>query len=321
MRPLRFIPPHSIVEVSIRTVHGRLLLRPGRPTNEAILGILGQAQARHGMVVHYVVVMSNHIHLLLCPRDAHQLARFMCFVNSNVAREVGRIVGWRERFWSGRYHAIVVSDEAEAQLGRLRYLLSQAVKEGLVAHPFEWPGVSSARALAEGDQLAGTWIDRVGLYRARQRSKPDDPPIDAADFTTVIPVEIEPLPCLGHLAVDAQRRWVRELIAEIAASAAALTAELRRGVLGVKAILRRHPHSAPEVSHSPAPLFHAFRVEVKRRLREAYGVFVAAYREAAARVRSGLDLKIAAFPEGCFPPTGAFIGHPRRCFQVPGTWG
>jgi hypothetical protein len=92
-RSLRHVPaPGTLVEVTTRTVHGRLLLKPTPPINQAILGVLGRAQRLYGMVVHLVVVLSNHYHLLVAPTDAKQLAEFMGFVNSNIAREVGRLV-------------------------------------------------------------------------------------------------------------------------------------------------------------------------------------------------------------------------------------
>ena len=51
---------------------------------------------------------------------------------------------------------------------------------------------------------------------------------------------------------------------------------------------------------SPAPLFHAATRRIRERLREAYALFVAAFREAAERLRAGeVDV---AFPSGSFPP-------------------
>jgi hypothetical protein len=46
-RPLRFVPPNSIVEVTTRTMQGRLLLRPSPELTEIILGIIGKAQNMH----------------------------------------------------------------------------------------------------------------------------------------------------------------------------------------------------------------------------------------------------------------------------------
>ena len=94
-RPLRFVPEQSIVEVTTRTLQGRLLLKPSPELNELILGIVGKAQALYGMAIHAFAFLSTHAHFLLSPTDAGQLAVFMQFINANVAKEVGRLHCWR----------------------------------------------------------------------------------------------------------------------------------------------------------------------------------------------------------------------------------
>ncbi len=42
-RPLRHIQPNSTLEITTRTIQGRLLLRPSKELNRFILGILGRA--------------------------------------------------------------------------------------------------------------------------------------------------------------------------------------------------------------------------------------------------------------------------------------
>ncbi len=118
-RPLRFIPPDSLVEVTSRTVHGRFLLRPSRELNTIVYGILGRAARRYRVRICAFVYLSNHAHLLLEPANAYELAGFMAYVNGNLAKEAGRLHRWRERFWGRRYRAIVVSDDEEDQVGLL----------------------------------------------------------------------------------------------------------------------------------------------------------------------------------------------------------
>jgi hypothetical protein len=93
----------------------------------------------------------------------------MDYVAGNHAREIGRLHGWREKFWARRHQAILVSHEEEAQVGRLAYLLGNAIKEGLLERPHHWPGVHCARALCHGTELEGTWFDRTAQYEARRR--------------------------------------------------------------------------------------------------------------------------------------------------------
>ena len=116
------------------------------------------------------LLRSTHAHFLLSPSSAGQIAKFMQFVNANVAKEAGRLHLWRERLWSRRYRSIVVADERAAH-ARLRYILAHGAKEGLVWTPGAWPGPNCIAALTVGEMLRGTWFDRSAEYLARQRGQ------------------------------------------------------------------------------------------------------------------------------------------------------
>jgi hypothetical protein len=68
----------------------------------------------------------------------------------------------------------------------------------------------------------------------------------------------------------------------------------------------QEPHAAPErLKKSPAPRFHAASRKIRRELYESYRHFLAAFREAAARLRAGeLDV---GFPAGSFPPAAPWV--------------
>jgi hypothetical protein len=87
---------------------------------------------------------------LLTVDDARQLADFVGYLNSNLAREIAHKTGWTDKIWSRRYEAIQVSSEKEAQAKRLKYILAHGAKEGLVARPQEWPGVHCVGPLLAG---------------------------------------------------------------------------------------------------------------------------------------------------------------------------
>ena len=80
----------ALVEVTLRTIQSRLLLRPGPVVNEIILGVLGRAQRLYGVRCCSVVFLSNHFHCLLLVDDALQLSRFMQHVDGNLSSEIGR---------------------------------------------------------------------------------------------------------------------------------------------------------------------------------------------------------------------------------------
>lgn len=303
-RRLRFVAqPGTLVETTCRTLQGRMLLRPGQRTlNDMIVGTLAIAKARYGVEVVCAVVMSNHFHLLLKVQDARQLARFQGFVNSKLAREIGRSLGWREKVWGRRYSAIAVSDEPAAQVARLRYLLSHGVKENLVARCTDWPGVHAAESLVSGRPLEGFWFDRTAEFKARRRGE------DCGVYSHATPqtLAFERLPCWAELEEAEYQSRVAGLIAEIE-DQARLERELQ-GIepLGVEAIVEQDPQAKPSrVARSPAPLIHAASRGLRMAFRQAYLLFKEAYRSASEKLRSGN--RLAKFPEGCFPPALAFV--------------
>jgi hypothetical protein len=112
-------------------------------------------------------------------------------------------------------------------------------------------------------------------------------------------VILTPLPCWAHLDPSAYRGRIAALIRGIVEDGRQERAG--RPVLGKRAILAQHPHDKPLHSdRSPAPLVHAATRAMRRMLRAAYFEFVAAFREAAGKLRCGN--RLVRFPEGAFPP-------------------
>jgi hypothetical protein len=301
-RPLRFIPPDSVVEITCRTVQGRLLLKPSRELNDLLLGVLGRSQALYPEVrLHAFVFASNHVHLLLTVPDARSLASFMNHFSSNVAREAGRLYKWNEKFWGRRYRAIVVADEP-SQVGRLRYILAHGAKERLVARPDEWPGASSLRALTTAAGISGTWVDRVREAYAHRAKLVADPRTYSSRYT----VQLSPLPCWQALSPRERRRECRALVAEIERELAGERGKRAR-VLGPAGVLAQHPHRRPRMlKKRPAPLVHAATVAARDSFRSAYRAFVDAFRAAAEQLKT--TGATAGFPAWSFPPRLPFRG-------------
>ena len=297
-RPLRFIPPNSLVEITTRTMQGRLLLRPSRELTDILLGVIGKAQHLYEMTIHAFVVMSNHAHFLVSPSSAQKLAAFMQFVNANIAKEAARLHDWPERFWSRRYRAICVVDEQAAH-ARMRYILAHGAKECLVATAGAWPGPQCIAALTHGDLLRGTWFDRSAECRARAAGKDIKP----GEFATSYEVKLTPLPCLLDLGHDQRQAHYRRVVGEIDAAAAATNKAKGRTPLGVQAILDQDPHHRPSSpDRSPAPLVHAHDSEKGAEYLAAYREFVANFRAGVANLVAKSRALTELFPDWAFPP-------------------
>ena len=290
------------MEITQRTLQGRLLLRPTPELCRIVNGILGRAQQLFDMTIHAFIFLSNHYHLILSPKDARQQANFMGYLSSNLAREVGRLADWHEKVWGRRYAHVPITEEPEAQIERLRYVLAQGVKEGLVAQALDWPGASSLPALLDGSMICdGLWYDRTTSYRA-QRAGLDLGPDDWIQSETVV---LTPLPALAHLSAEHYAAAILRMVTEIEQAAA----EGRpREPLGPAALAAQHPHTAmPQRTRTPIPLVHAASVQAWKAFKTAYRAFLVAYRYASAQLRAGV--RGIAFPEGSFPPPLPFVNH------------
>jgi len=302
-RHLRFVPEGgALVEVTCRTIQGRPLLRPSQQLNDIVLGVLGRAQERYPVEIVSFTFLSSHYHLLLWVRDARQLAEFAGYLNGNLARKVKHLTGWADKIWARRYQAILVSNEEAAQVDRLTYILANGVKENLVARVEDWPGVHSAHALLTGEPVEGIWYDRTLARSLRLRRKTPEP----GQIEIPQTVALSQLPCWKHLTPEVYRARVADLVRQIEATAAIERAKRNVEPLGAEKVLEQDPETRPEtLDRSPAPFIHAATRRIRKELWEAYGWFVAAYREAADKLRNG-D-RNAAFPPGSFPPHLPFV--------------
>ena len=307
-RPLAWLPPGgATVEVTTRTIHGRFLLAPSQDSKWIFEGALGRALEKHPEIqLHGYFALSNHYTLLLTAPDAKVLADFLCHFNSKLARELGRLHGWREKIWGRRARKIPVVDEG-AQVDRLRYLLAQGTKEGLVARPSDWPGASCVEALLTGKKASGVWFDRTAEYKARLRGEKPTKFAHAQGCE----VKLTPLPCWAHLSEGEQRRLCADLVRGIEEDAAKENARRGRRPMGAKKVLAQEPLSRPQViAKSPAPLVHASTRRARLSFFRLYASFVEMFRAAAEKLRRGLVEAIDEFPPGCFPPRFPFRSQP-----------
>ena len=149
---------------------------------------------------------------------------------------------------------------------------------------------------------SGLWFDRTQEYAARNRGED----FSRLKYASEESFELTPLPCWAHLSADTYRQQVAALVETIESEAAAELAKSGRVPFGVAGVLRQSPETRPVRSKkSPAPLYHAATRAVRKAFWETYCLFVAAFRDASERLRTG-D-RMARFPLGSFPPGLPFV--------------
>jgi putative transposase len=111
--------------------------------------LLGQHCAAAGVEIWSWVLMPNHVHLILVPRDEHGLRRALSAVHGRYAGHVHARLKRTGHFWQGRFGCVAMD---EAHLGAaLRYVALNPVRAGMVERAIDWPWSSVHAHLGRGD--------------------------------------------------------------------------------------------------------------------------------------------------------------------------
>ena len=298
-RNIRYMPkPHTVFEIKTQTTGSRLLLRPSREVNSLVIGVLGCALELHESVRLYAfVVMSNHVHMLVSAPNQMTLSAFMCYVNTNISKEIMSLYGLTDHFWGRRYSAIPVLDD-EAIEERARDILSHGCKEGLVRSPLDWPGASSASALVYGKKIIGRWIDRTSASASRNNAD-----FDWKQFTRQVEVRLSTLPFLRGKSEFEQRKYWSDVVQEIIVETDDWLKRTGGLTLGKKQIMRQNPlHKPTSPKKLLEPTCHTRLGCLKRFYDQAYQIFVSTFKNASQRLRNGEVSALNDFPPGSFAP-------------------
>ena len=193
-------------------------------------------------------------------------------------------------------------------------MLSNTVKEDLVASASDWEGLHCAEALIDGKPLSGIWYARSEESEAkrqaeRRAARRGTAVEEIARGAFMVPYELKlaPLPCWAQLPPATIRKQVAQMVAEIEAEAAARRAELGIEPIGMDRIRNQNPLGRSTKSkRSPKPLCHAATKDMRERMKRAHRGFVEMFREASLMVRLGRVAE-AVFPKGSFPPSLPFV--------------
>ena len=235
--------------------------------------------------------------MIIAAKDVQEQSRFMEYVMGNIARKVGRLHRWQERFWGRRYRAIPILDD-DALVQRMRYVLSNGVKEGLVAEPGLWPGVHVVDVFTKGRKLEGVWYDRTREYQRRRRGVA----FAEDEFATVYPVHIATLPFLEGQTPEQQRRYYCDMVESAGCEAREALKASGKVPIGRRRVLKRKPHHRPKpIAKRPAPLCHTTQRALRCGFRTAYRDFVQGYRDALKHWAS--TAAASMFPNSCLLPS------------------
>jgi REP-associated tyrosine transposase len=100
---------------------------------------LGRGLTRFGCELHAYCLMTNHVHLLVTPRDADSCALLMKHLGQLHSQYFNKLYSRTGSLWEGRFRSCLVQSERYL-LTCYRYIELNPVRAGLVAHPrgYRW---------------------------------------------------------------------------------------------------------------------------------------------------------------------------------------
>lgn len=260
--------------VSRRCTQRQFLLLPSALVN-AILGFcLAVAAARSGVAVHAFCFLSNHVHLIVTDVNG-ELPEFCRWLFEFSAKCLNVHWGRWENLWSAERPSVVRLTDAEAELEKAVYAVTNPVAAALVSSARFWPGLVSLPK----DVGRVLQFDRPeGFFR------PDGPVPEKATL------ELVPLPGYAHLDREAYVEMLSQAITKREEKLAQERNAAGKGVLGRRAVCRQSPSDRPQTNEPRRQLNPRVagrnkwaRIEALQRL----GEFLSAYREAWKRWRQG----------------------------------
>lgn len=229
----RIILDGETIFVTRRCAGRQFRLRPDPATSHIIRYCIGYAAARHHILLHEVVVMSNHYHMILTDL-ARRRAKFFGEVNSLIARAVNAEYGdWENLFATGSYNCVKLLSGKDVA-DKAAYTLLNPTAAGLVREPEDWGGVTS-HSMVYG--------------------RPIVIPKPKAFFTEEMPESVElrlirPTAMFPHLDDNDARGRLRLRVRDAAGEFAESLRRMGGRFMGMDRVRAQPRHSAP---HTRAP--------------------------------------------------------------------
>lgn len=289
--------------VTNRCEEERLFMLP----TAAVLHVIGVWLAKSlkeygdGIELYGFIFLSNHFHLLL--RDPKgQLAQFMWYFQLNVAKTVNGLLGRHGHFFSREYDAAPVLTDEDFE-NRYAYILTNAVKAGLVSRAGDGPFFSSLEMSLEETSRTFEWEDRTRKHNKSRRGQQ----VSKEEVTRRYTLELSVPPQWREWSAQERRRRIESLVK---ANEERYGKERRaegRGVLGVRRLMSQSPLMRPvnPARSNRVKVFCQDRELAKEHL-EMVKAITGAYREALdgfwKAARKGRR-SLVVWPPWTYPPS------------------
>ena len=205
--------------------------------------------------------------------------------------------------WQSRYSSEEILDE-DGLVEVFKYITENSVKEGLVDDPGAWKGLHGYHQLVNQRVMSGPWLDRTGLYKAKQNPQTRSQAIPE-NFTTVYSVNLTPPPLWEEMSEEEYHLHCVKLSEE-----AIKSAQMKRegASMGMARVLAEDVYKPRRVKHGQRPLCRTKCIELLKAYQAKYfsfkSMFEVAYQQLRDALLSGSSYLGVIFPSEGVSPLG-----------------
>jgi len=171
--------------------------------------------------------------------ESREVSAFVGFIKREISRRLGQKYGLSGPLWHSRFVSTALPT-FDGQEDCLTYILAQGVKEDLVDHPCQWPGLHCASALLYHEPVTGGWFDGTGYDEAKRNRERNGSlaTVKKSEFYQELTVKLTPIePWLG-LSEQVQEQRAGELVEAVVNEATARRKKSGITSLGRKKVIR-----------------------------------------------------------------------------------
>ena len=111
---------------------------------EIVLGCIGFLRTRQRHQVHAYVLMPDHVHLIVTPRECSNVSKVMHSLKLHTARQIGALLGTKGGIWQARFYERALRTQKDLEEA-FTYVHDNPIRVRLVDRPEDY-GWSSYRS-------------------------------------------------------------------------------------------------------------------------------------------------------------------------------
>ncbi len=136
MRKLRLLKKGAKYHVTAKINRGENAFELNE-IKDIFLDVVKRAKKKYKFAIYNFVIMNNHIHFIIHPKEKSNLSRIMQWILSVFAMQFNRIFKYEGHVWKGRFWSKII-DDIKQFIDTFKYISNNPVRAKMVNNPRDY---------------------------------------------------------------------------------------------------------------------------------------------------------------------------------------